>query len=482
MNTVFAVLAKKEFRALLPIWAASALTIAADPWLRGSVVHSVFPVGVFAYIVGSLALGAHVIGHEFSNRTLPALLVQPCRRSTMLLAKAGVLAALLTGFTLVAWPVLFDSLTPAVGHFPKYRTLLLPPLGALFLVPYLTMRLRNQLAGAIFAASLPGTIYVGTLLVGFAIYGTAGDSAHTLAVAVITPALTVVMAAGAVLSARAFLTLEVVEGGAEELRLPRWLAIEDRTGVRPPVWALVKKELRLQQMTFALAGLYALIWAGLTTAASLNATFAKELPIKAIGMLYFALLPLLMGALASAQERQLGTLESQAMLPMSFRRQWAVKAGVVLVLALILSVVLPWSVLAPPQLSRSSIWPIAISAVLLSTWSLYLSSWSPSGIVALALTLPATAAAVLAFRWIDNLVWRLFQGSLRVPAGGGHFPLASPNVIAVGIVASLVAVLLYFAAANHRSMERRFDRLALQSLGLIACVAAADLAAFLFLP
>jgi len=54
MNRSLTALAAKEFRALLPVWAAAALTIVADTWLRGTAMHSLVPVGMFAYIVGSL--------------------------------------------------------------------------------------------------------------------------------------------------------------------------------------------------------------------------------------------------------------------------------------------------------------------------------------------------------------------------------------------------------------------------------------------
>ena len=44
-------LAAKEFRALIPVWAAAAFTIGADTWLPTG-MHRVYPVGMFAYIVG----------------------------------------------------------------------------------------------------------------------------------------------------------------------------------------------------------------------------------------------------------------------------------------------------------------------------------------------------------------------------------------------------------------------------------------------
>ena len=113
-----------------------------------------------------------------------------------------------------------------------------------------------------------------------------------------------------------------------------------------------------------MVAVYTLIWTGLTVAGRLNVDFAREFPMRAVGMLYFALLPLLMGSLSSAQERHFGMLQSQAMLPVPRAQQWAVKASVVLVLALVLGVVLPWFVFAPPQISRTSFWPLAASIVI----------------------------------------------------------------------------------------------------------------------
>ena len=156
MNGPLTALASKEFRALLPVWAAAAFTIGADMGLRGTGMHSLFPLGMFAYIAGSLALGAHVIGHEFTNRTLASLLVQPCRRSSMLLTKASVLAVMLMALGFIARVVLFQSLAQGIGNFPRYPTLYLPLIGGFCVVPYLTTRLRSQIAGVVFTASIPG--------------------------------------------------------------------------------------------------------------------------------------------------------------------------------------------------------------------------------------------------------------------------------------------------------------------------------------
>jgi hypothetical protein len=479
MNGPLTTLASKEFRALLPVWAAAAFTIGADPWLRGTEMHSYFPLGMFAYIVGSLALGAHVIGHEFTNRTLASLLVQPSRRSSILVTKASVLAVALVALGLIARVVVFQSLGRAFGHFPRYPTLYLPLIGAFCVAPYLTMRLRSQVAGVVFTACLPGTTYLLALLGGVIIYGTGTAAAEALALSVWIPAMKIVAAAGAVLSARSFMRLQDTEGGREELRLPRWFTVTDASPTRPPLWMLAKKELRLQQMTFAMVALYALIWSALTIAGRLNPEFGREFPIRGVGLLYFALLPLLMGSLASAQERQFGMLQSQAMLPVPRAQQWAVKASVVLVLALVLGVILPWFAFAPPQLARASFWPLAASIALLTTWSLYISSWCGSGIIALALLLPATAAAMLLARCIDWLVIALLSPRHAVAVIGALTQSSAVFPLWVIAATPLAVLLLLFAARNHWTAERKPKTLAVQVAGLAVWLLLTDVVATL---
>jgi hypothetical protein len=184
-----------------------------------------------------------------------------------------------------------------------------------------------------------------------------------------------------------------------------------------------------------------------------------------------------MGSLASAQERQFGMLQSQAMLPVPRAQQWAVKATVVLVLALVLGVVLPWFVFAPPQISRTSFWALAASIVLLTTWSLYISSWCGSGIIALALLLPASAAAMALARWID---WTVSALVLTEHSAGAYGVLTQPSAgFTPWVIAAtpLAVLLLLFAARNHWTSERKPKTLAVQVAGLASWLLLMDVVA-----
>jgi hypothetical protein len=193
-----------------------------------------------------------------------------------------------------------------------------------------------------------------------------------------------------------------------------------------------------------------------------------------VALLYFALLPLLIGSLASAQERQFGTLESQAMLPVPFAQQWAVKAGIVLTLALVLGVLMPWFFFVPSHASKEVLWPLMSGILLLTTWSLYLSSWSPSGIIALALVLPASAAAIVAVRWIDSVVESFGPGQTFAPKPPDALTLAA-------LGAPLAVALVLFAGRNHRARERSLTRLTAQVAWLLAVFAVTDVLVSTFL-
>ena len=88
------------------------------------------------------------------------------------------------------------------------------------------------------------------------------------------------------------------------------------------MWLLVKKELRLQQLTFAVSGLYLIGWVSLMSFRPM----APELRVTLLFILtifHSGAIPLLAGSMASAEERQLGTLEWQVLLPMARWKQWS---------------------------------------------------------------------------------------------------------------------------------------------------------------
>ena len=109
---------------------------------------------------------------------------------------------------------------------------------------------------------------------------------------------------------------------------------------RPATWLLVKKELRLQQLTFAVSGLYVVGWVGVLAFGSF-APASRATLLFMLTVFHSGAIPLLAGSLASAEERKLGTLEWQLLLPMARWKQWVTKAAVALGIALTLTLGLP---------------------------------------------------------------------------------------------------------------------------------------------
>ena len=112
--------------------------------------------------------------------------------------------------------------------------------------------------------------------------------------------------------------LEAVESGITAVRLPDWLrqgsrVITDSAPHRQhPFWALLKKELRLQQLTLIVIAIVVL--AALTLRAKGGFAVAADAML-ALTVSYLMLVGVLIGSLASAEERHFGMIEPQILSP-----------------------------------------------------------------------------------------------------------------------------------------------------------------------
>jgi hypothetical protein len=107
-------------------------------------------------------------------------------------------------------------------------------------------------------------LLVGSEFVAIAVYGLGQIDKQVpqqFRMEIVWGGMLVLCAVGAVSTWRTFMTLEAIEGSQSDLRLPRLFeggnAVSRR---RHPVWNLVRKELRLQQLTFAVSALYICGW------------------------------------------------------------------------------------------------------------------------------------------------------------------------------------------------------------------------------
>jgi hypothetical protein len=481
----------KEVRALLPTWLACTVVTGAVGLLPD---RRLLIVGALAYTLGSVSLGAQSIGHEYTCRTLGLLLAQPADRRRLLLRKLGVLAVLVFVLTLAAAFSLTDAPFQRAWAVSTPAVLLLVSLGALLVAPCLTLLCRGTLPGVVFTFGLAGVLLLAGEVLALTRYGLLeSPDVDRFRRAVFWWGAGAVSIAAAVSSWRLFVRLEAIDGGGPDISLPGWLRREvpddvDAADVSAsrrasPLWLLIKKELRLQQMTFTIVLLYAVGWALVVLLERTVAGF-PPIPIVPIAVLYLAMLSILIGSLASAEERHLGTLASQVLLPMPMWKQWAVKVGVVLGLAVVLGAGLPWLVdrVSLSQETRPfgfyAAFGVAGIVGLLTTCSLYISSLCSSGVRAMVLSFPAMLGAVVFLRtvtwaWlgVSQMIGLSSVGLLRgyVPRDAAARAAAALLVV---LGTALIVLLLGLAYRNHCSADRNAARVIRQAILIAAFLTA----------
>jgi ABC-type transport system involved in multi-copper enzyme maturation permease subunit len=404
----------KEIRALCPAWLA---TWALPVVLLAAYGYEGWVMAAWAYGVGCAVLGASVVGHEFGHRTMPLLLVQPVPRPRLWRLKLATLAgALLTAAVVVGVLLSGNARIPQIerwwlGPIADWLVpgaVLLPPLLAWCTAPWLTLLARNTLAGAVFSLTLPLLVWSMAGLITLLRFGAAQlrfDEAEQFRLFCCLAMLVVYAVLGGVWGYRRFRRLEALDDRGGPVSFPAgfgsWVGRVWPTwaaGRRAPGARLVSKELRLQQVSFLVAGLLVLAWLLYALLWHLepepNSAFVILWSTVLLGMPPL-LLPLLIGASACAEERQLGTLEWHLTLPVSTRRQWCIKAATAFVLALVLASGLPAGLAYLFNLTTNdpADAPWLIAPVLLTAVGLYASSVSQSGVK--AMLFGAASAAIL---------------------------------------------------------------------------------------
>ena len=466
----------KEIRALLPTWLACTTTIGAAAIfttgraITGVTQGTVLRVGILVYVFGCAALGALSIGHEYSNRTLPLLLSLPASRRRLFTVKLTVLTAMLLGLSVVAMAGVLEKLLRG-GLSDAAVVGLLSFLGGLFLAPWLTMVCRNPLAGAVFASVIAGSMLAIGEVVAVVTYGAPlahSRDADGVKLAVASWGMLMICAVAAVASWRMFMRLEAIDGRDSHMRLPQWLR-RPATIAAPgaprgrrvhPIWWLARKELHLQALTFVVAGIYLVGWMailrrGAVVGGTLDQLTLDE-PLSLWTVIFGGVQALLSGSLASAEERQFGTLESQVLLPMSTAKQWAVKAGTALGLTLVLAVGLPillGYISLPAEALRIDRWYVGL-VIVLAAGSLYVSSLCSSGLQALMLSAPMPLIVIVLFRVLSAAPYWGFAafGTLTRSQGLSIERYQWRLMPVVWVI--FVAVALHLAFVNHRSSER----------------------------
>jgi hypothetical protein len=293
-------------------------------------------------------------------------------------------------------------------------------------------------------------------------------------------------AVGAVMTWRLFMRLEAIDGRGPDLQPPAWMRWRATDTVLAPaltkrhaIWLLVKKELRLQQMAFAVAAVGALGW---FTIASRHRGEKIDDVFGALTFAVAAMNAILIGSLASAEERQLGTLEWHLLLPVATWKQFAVKVGTALGLALLLALgaqallasISPDLHMPPVRLQLQ----LACVVTAFTVGSLYVSSLSTSGLRALLVSVPAIVGAAWFLQYLvefpGSAVFAIVSGlptGVTSP-GGQRVDQGLMGLVPVLIAGGFLVIVLRFALTNHRAADRAAARVSAQAIWMALCLTA----------
>jgi hypothetical protein len=234
------------------------------------------------------------------------------------------------------------------------------------------------------------------------------------------------------------------------------------------VFKLVAKELRLQQLSFATVAASMVLWA-----VSLGSVRDPAAVFNVLALIFVLLLTILIGALASAEERQLGTLDGQLLLPVAAWRQWVVKLAVIFGLALASAAAVPLvSGVYGGDLGDAWV-PLSFAVVSLTAGSLYVSSLCRNTMTAVVISLvalPITAAAFIEVAEEAVAFFMSVRAQQQFPGWVTSFRRLEETVAAAFLV-TLVVLLTRLAYVNHRTSEWSGRRVLQQILIVVVFLA-----------
>ena len=330
---------------------------------------------------------------------------------------------------------------------------------ALCMAPWLTMVTRNPAAGAFFSVSISAMLMIFGAWLGIRVHGYTRE-ADVFQLRFMWWTLGLLSVAAAIHGSWMFAHLQAIEGGGKaiHLRLGRRDTALSPTAVRGDVyWLLIKKELRLQQLAWVVALIYAGIYV-VAVVSRRNHNDADNIATL-VTVIYGLIQSMLIGALASAEERHNGVHDAQLLLPLSSARQWAVKAGSAIAHAEILTLLLPLTLLFMVPIEGFSAvsrrGPIhgefVVMVAALTSVSLYVSALTSSGLRALMLSIPAVFAVIW---FVQRIEYRVSWAAYKFVWVRGDTPMTArapfvPIQVWLEFGAVMLATLILWRALPH---------------------------------
>jgi hypothetical protein len=338
-------LVKKEIRLLLPSWMVAVMLALVQAITRP---YDFYVASLLFFGLTIMALTT--IGRETSLNTFSLLLSQPAERRRIWQTKLSVLAvAFLTVFCvwLAAFGIAFknshvDASDRASSYYLFITICLIAT--ATFTGGLWTTLLLRQIAGAFWL-----TLLVPAVLSGFAGGFLAPSQSNNTVIAVLCVVFAIYSVGGFLFARWLFFHAQDVGWSGGVLTLPEWKLFTARSGnalstrSRRPIFALVKKEFQLHQVSLMAAFGLLVLHVGVIVLRKYH-HFAKDTAgewfTTIFWMLWLVMAPVI-GSMAVAEERRLGVMEGQLCLPVSRRVQFAIKGFLTLFLGIFLGGIMP---------------------------------------------------------------------------------------------------------------------------------------------
>jgi hypothetical protein len=350
-------LVRKEIRLILPAWIITMLVAVVPWWTLPRDLLSTALVGQplwFLFVFCALYLSISSFGQEFSLNTFPLLLAQPVPRRRIWTLKLVVLGAAFATVLLGlfgAWN-LRASEGLSLGTVPQAMLTIVALVFILAAGGLWTTLLTRQIGLAFWLTLLTpiALAFLGTAVVNLLNLPAVppfDDGRFILTTWVVMYCLP-----GFLWARRLFRRAEDVPWSGGAITIPIWrrsrVAAQTSTSAakKNSLSALIRKEFHFQQLSLIICALLVplqitLIVLRITRPGSIESNYLIALIV--CWFLLWLMQPFLIGGMAVAEERKLGTLESFLCLPTTRRTQFAVKLGVAIFLSLLVSVVIPWT-------------------------------------------------------------------------------------------------------------------------------------------
>lgn len=352
-------LVKKEIRLLLPSSLVVLALVILVPWFWKDPETSFAWTPVFIFF-GIILLAVDSFGREFSLGTFSSLMAQPMERGQIWRTKITVLffaAILIYAAYFISSEFLLHralkipvwSVNPKIinadfrgAMFGSVAAFLAALVGGLW-----TTLLFRQIAAAFWITFL--TPAAALMLIVFFLPAKLAANDHFL-IPLLYSLAGIYCITGFWFAHRLFHRAQDVAWTGGVITFSRWRYFESSsksfvsTRQRQPVWALLKKELQLQSISFVGAGTLLALHVGIFFMRVFYGNFHKNSLVAEgsdVFWLLWLVMPLVIGCMAVAEERKLGVVDGQFCQPVSRRMQFTIKFLLAMILGVLFGGVMP---------------------------------------------------------------------------------------------------------------------------------------------